>query len=152
MRVASLYNPQLSLFRSYMVSEKFASAWRAPVAQTSTGSFVIAERTEACSDPASCWGHSQSRISGSEEPIWEYLQRVWILGDQSPGPMSCLACCMFLHLIYPPFAHTNNSSGQEKLLSTTLHPAQDNGPFLLNNGKVYNSLPYLNTMSEGKKR
>lgn len=73
-------------------------------------------------------------------------------GDQSPGPMSCLACCMFLHVIYPPFAQTNSSWGQEKLLPTTLHPTQDNGSILLNNGKVYNSLPYLNTMSEGKKR
>ena len=44
MRVDSLYSPQFSLFRSYMVSEQFASTWRASVAQTSTGAPVTAER------------------------------------------------------------------------------------------------------------
>lgn len=104
MCVDSLHNPQLSLFGSYSVSEQFASTWRAPGAQTKCWCpWSCREGTAEPLDPAPCQGHRQNRISGWEEQTWEDLQRVWTLQDQSPEAVSCLASCLLLWLIHPPF-------------------------------------------------
>jgi len=44
MCIDSLYSSQFSLFVTYMMSEQFASTWRASVAQTSSGAPVSAEK------------------------------------------------------------------------------------------------------------
>lgn len=61
------------------------------------------EGTEEPLDPAPCQGHRQNRISGSEEQMWEDLRRIWTLQEQSPEAVSCLASCLLLWLIHPPF-------------------------------------------------